>query len=77
MNNTRVDTTALRQLLGNLTTGTWIYTEESRYLPGGGELTVRGYKCSNCGYFRRKRHGQSKFCEDCGAVMEVNNEQEH
>lgn len=72
MNNTRIDTSALRTLLGNITpTATWITTETSRMLPGGGELTVRGFTCSGCGFFRRKNHGVSKFCEDCGARMEV------
>lgn len=71
MNRTRVDTAGLRQLLGNLTAGHWIYTEEARQLSGGGELTRRGFKCSECGFFRHKRLGQSKFCEECGAKMEV------
>ncbi len=72
MNNTttRVNMEALRQLLGNMTTGHWIYTEEPEQLPGGGELTRRGFKCSECGFFRHKRQGGSKFCEDCGARMQ-------
>ena len=72
MNETvNVDTTALRQILVNLSSGHWITTERTTKLVGGGELTCRGFKCSQCGFFRHKRHGRSKFCEECGAKMEA------
>lgn len=41
--------------------------------PIGGELTVRGFQCANCGFFRRKRFGKSKFCEECGSRMRGDN----
>jgi len=47
----------------------WIQTEFDEPLSGGGQLRVRGFKCSACGGFRYKRQGMSKFCEFCGAEM--------
>lgn len=48
---------------------TWIEVEFERPLPFGGALTERGYRCSNCGFFRHKKKGKSKYCEDCGELM--------
>jgi hypothetical protein len=67
-NQTTVDLSILKQVL-TPRMGVWNYTEFEEVLPFGGSLLVRGYKCSECGFFRRKRHGMSKFCEDCGARM--------
>ena len=47
----------------------WLATEFDEPLSGGGQLRVRGFKCSACGGFRHKRQGMSKFCEFCGAEM--------
>ena len=47
----------------------WIYTEFTKYFDGGGCLLIKGYKCSNCGFLRKKKQGKSNFCEDCGADM--------
>ncbi len=44
----------------------WNYTELHEYLAGGGEIVKRGWECSNCGFFRRKKYGKSRFCECCG-----------
>jgi len=67
---TTINLSVLRQALGSIpNTANWEPIEYTENLSGGGELTVRGYKCSSCGFFRRKRHGMSKYCEDCGAKM--------
>ena len=29
----------------------------------------RVWRCTKCGFFRRKKYGLSKFCENCGADM--------
>ena len=63
------DLRAILELISNQKTASWIVCERSRFLDGGGELTVRGVKCSHCGFFRHKRLGKSKFCEDCGFKM--------
>lgn len=68
------DVRALLAMLNPQKTASWIYCEESRFLAGGGELTVRGFKCSHCGFFRRKKNGKSKFCEDCGFKMDEQEE---
>ena len=31
----------------------------------------RGYKCSNCGFFRSKNQGMSNYCEECGCKMKL------
>lgn len=54
-----------------LVTGEWEYVEISESLGGGGLLLKRGYRCNNCGFFRHKRQGKSKFCEDCGCIMKI------
>ena len=66
-NQTTVDLSVLTQVLQKR--GVWNYTEFEEGLPLGGTLLVRGYKCSACGFFRRKRYGMSNFCEECGARM--------
>ena len=69
-NRTNVDLSVLRQALGVVPNqAEWMKTEKTEELPFGGSLTVRGWTCSNCGFFRRKKHGISKFCEDCGYMM--------
>ena len=55
-------------------TGSWEYVELTENLLGGGALTKRGYKCSNCGFFRHRKRGISNYCEECGCQMEVENE---
>ena len=50
--------------------GEWIYEEHTKFLDGGGRILCRGYKCSNCGFFRHRKRGMSKYCEECGAKME-------
>lgn len=67
-NNVQVDLSVLKQIL-NQPVAEWLPVEKTEVLPFGGELTVRGFACSNCGFFRRKRFGMSKFCEDCGSKM--------
>lgn len=49
--------------------GEWKYLETTENLPYGGRLTKRGWVCSYCGFFRRKKSEMSKFCESCGAEM--------
>ena len=67
---TTVDLSVLRQVLGTVhNQAEWKYTETEETLPFGGSLTKRGWICSNCGFFRRKKSGMSKFCEDCGYAM--------
>ena len=69
-NRTTVDFSTLRQALGIVQNNAeWVKTEKTEDLPFGGSLTIRGWTCSNCGFFRRKKHGISKFCEDCGYMM--------
>ena len=69
-NRTTVDFSALRQALGvKSNQAEWIKKEKTEDLQFGGSLTIRGWVCSNCGFFRRKKHGISKFCEDCGSAM--------
>ena len=47
----------------------WLEANYTSYLNGGGSLLVKGYRCSNCRFFRRKRFGKSEFCENCGRRM--------
>lgn len=65
---TEIDLSVLRQVLATRT-AEWIYKEIEEPLFGGGSLTKRGVICSNCGLFRHKRLGKSRFCEDCGCLM--------
>ena len=65
---TEIDLSILRQVL-ETRTAEWIYTEREDPTPFGGSLTKRGFVCSNCGHFRHKRLGKSKYCEDCGCLM--------
>lgn len=68
---TTVDLSILRQALGvNLNTAAWKKVEYEEFLTGGGSLTKRGFVCTHCGFFRHKRQGPSKYCEDCGYKME-------
>ena len=56
-------------------TGTWNYTEYSQKFEGGGSLLMRGWVCSECGCFIRKKHGTTKYCHECGTEMqEADNE---
>lgn len=71
-NNVQVDLSVLKQIL-NQPIAEWLPVEKTEVLPFGGELTVRGFSCSNCGFFRRKRFGKSKFCEECGSRMRGEN----
>lgn len=71
-NNVQVDLSVLKQILNQPVTE-WLPVEKTEVLPFGGELTVRGFACSNCGFFRRKRFGKSKFCEECGSRMRGEN----
>lgn len=71
-NNVQVDLSVLKQIL-NQPVAEWLPVEKTEVLPFGGELTVRGFACSNCGLFRRKRFGKSKFCEECGSRMRGEN----
>ena len=69
-NRTTIDLSVLRQALGvTPNTAEWKKIERTEVLPFGGSLTVRGWICTNCDFFRRKKHGTSKFCEDCGSFM--------
>ena len=66
---------AQNQEAGNGQKAQWVYTEFTKTYDGGGFLQLKGYKCSNCGFFRHKKKGKSNFCEVCGAdLREVNNE---
>ena len=49
--------------------GEWVDSNYTEYLNGGGSLLIKGWRCTKCGFFRRKKYGLSKFCEDCGADM--------
>lgn len=71
-NNVQVDLSVLKQIL-NQPVAEWLPVEKTEVLPFGGELTVRGFACSNCRFFRRKRFGKSKFCEECGSRMRGEN----
>ena len=50
-------------------TAEWLEANYTEYFNGGGSLLVKGYRCSNCGFFRRKKAGKSEFCEKCGRRM--------
>ena len=67
-NEVNVDLSLLKGLLAR-EEGEWLPVEKTEVLPYGGELIIRGFACSKCGFFRRKRFGMSKFCEDCGTRM--------
>ena len=70
MKDTTIDFSVLRQALGTIpNTAFWMKIEKTEELPFGESLTVRGWTCSHCGFFRHKKHGISKFCEDCGYMM--------
>ena len=47
--------------------GLWIYKEITEQLNGGGSLLKRGYVCSNCNYFIRKKNGLQDYCAGCGS----------
>ena len=64
----QLDLSVLKTVLTQ-TKSEWVTVEKTEVLPFGGELTVRGFQCANCGFFRRKRFGKSKFCENCGCRM--------
>lgn len=69
-NRTTVDLTVLRQALKVVPNiAEWKVYEKEEPLPFGGSLTKRGWVCTHCGFFRHKKHGISKFCEDCGCSM--------
>lgn len=75
--NATVDLSVLRQVLGTIPNAAeWKQTEIEEVLPFGGSLTKRGWICTHCGFFRRKRNGMSKYCEECGYAMkgEMQNE---
>ena len=63
------DVRAILELISSQRSAQWIESGNTRNLDGGGVLTVRGFRCSHCGFFRRKKNGMSKFCEDCGFKM--------
>ena len=67
-NEIQIDLSLLKTALTR-TEAVWVPIEKTEILPHGGELTIRRFSCSGCGFFRRKRFGKSKFCEDCGAKM--------
>lgn len=70
-NDTMIDFSVLKQVLETKPNiAQWQYTEKTEELQFGGTLTIRGWTCSHCGFFRRKKRGMSKFCEDCGYKME-------
>ena len=48
-------------------TGVWIYKEITEHFEGGGSLTVRGYECSTCKGFTRKKTGVKDYCSLCGS----------
>lgn len=67
----RVDLTMLKQVLETKPkAATWIYKEYEEVLPFGGSLLKKGYICTHCGFFRRKRLGISAYCEACGYQMQ-------
>lgn len=75
--NATIDLSILRQALGAIPNAAeWKQTEIEEVLPFGGSLTKRGWICTHCGFFRRKRNGMSKYCEECGYAMkgEMQNE---
>lgn len=47
--------------------GFWIYKEVTEQLAGGGSLLLRGYECSICKGFTRKKTGVKDFCSLCGS----------
>lgn len=67
-NEIQIDLSLLKTALTR-TEAVWVPIEKTEVLPHGGELTIRGFECDRCGFFRRKRFGKSKFCEDCGSIM--------
>lgn len=48
-------------------TGVWRYKEITEHFEGGGSLTVRGYECSTCKGFTRKKTGVKDYCSLCGS----------
>ena len=42
-------------------------TERTEHLDGGGSLLIRGYECSECKGFTRKKTGVKDFCALCGS----------
>ena len=67
---TTINLSVLRQALGSIpNSAEWKYMEIEETLPGGGSLTKKGWVCTNCGFFRRKKLGMSNFCECCGYSM--------
>lgn len=48
----------------------WIECEEIRHYEGGAFLTFKGYKCPKCAFFRHRKRGKSRYCEDCGQALE-------
>lgn len=51
--------------------GFWIYTEHTEYFDGGGSIVVRGYECSNCRGFTRKKTGIKDYCSFCGSKNKI------
>ena len=54
--------------------GKWIPFEYTKHYENGADLRIRGVKCSVCGFERHYKQGPSKYCEDCGTRMEVQDE---
>ena len=54
-------------------TGVWRYKEITEHYDGGGSLLIRGYECSNCKGFTRKKTGIRDYCSLCGSknVIEI------
>lgn len=70
MKETTIDFSVLRQALGTVSdSAEWKKTEKTEDLMYGGSLTIRGWTCTHCGFFRRKKSGMSKYCEECGYQM--------
>lgn len=66
----------LKTLARDSKNGLWIYTERTEFLAGGGTLLLRGYECSNCKGFTRKKTGVKDYCNICGSknVKEISEE---
>ena len=63
---------SINDIFTTKTKGSWIETKREKHFPDStGFITIRGFECSKCGFFRHIKHGKSKFCEDCGTRMEV------
>ena len=57
----------LKALARESKNGYWVATEHTEYFEGGGSILVRGYECSECKGFTRKKTGVKEYCSLCGS----------